>query len=235
MNPAPLPDEKTAYLDLSSHFPSGIFACLTLRGEMGWTPEELEAFLERRGLAPVRVHGMTQVHGSRVVEAAEAPCDADAVVVRRPGDFARVVTADCVPILLARKDGSACAAVHAGWKGTLSRIVERAALFLMEGGEYPLTAYLGPAIGPCCYGVSVDRYMRFRQEFGKLIPPHAESGPYRLDLRRINAGLLRSAGVSEGDIEIDDRCTSCSIGLFWSYRRDGERAGRMAALIGRRP
>ncbi len=235
MIPPEFLDAKTPYLDLCSLFPPGIFAYLTLKGEMGWTPEELEVFLERRGLAPVRVHGLVQVHGRRVVEAGEAPCEADAVVVRKPGDFARVIAADCVPILLARKDGSACAAVHAGWKGTLSRIVERAALLLMEGGKYPLTAFLGPAIGPCCYGVPEERYMRFRKEFGKLIPPRAENGLFHLDLRRINAGLLRCARVPEVDIEIDDRCTSCSIGLFWSYRRDGDGAGRMTALIGRRP
>jgi polyphenol oxidase len=142
----------------------------------------------------------------------------------------RVVTADCVPILLAAADGSRYAAVHAGWKGTLARIVQ-AAVSAMECPPASLTAYIGPAVGPCCYGVDRERHELFAREFPGWLPPAGERTA--LDLQALNAKQLGEAGVSEASLHVEERCTSCDLGLCCSYRRDGERAGRMAALIGR--
>ncbi len=141
------------------------------------------------------------------------------------------MTADCVPILLANGDGSRYAAVHAGWKGTLARIVEGAAARVAGGDMRSLTAYVGPAIGPCCYTVDGERFAAFDREFPGWLPP-VGSAP-TLDLQSINARMLEAAGVPPHSIHVEERCTSCSLGLCCSYRRDGERAGRMASLVGR--
>lgn len=217
------------YLDLTDHFPQGIYAYVLLKGNAGVDPETLAAFLRGRGRTVRAVHRVDQVHSARVVECDEAPCEADAVVVRRPGEAARVVVADCVPVLLARRDGSAAAAVHAGWKGTLGRIVEGAAQAL---GGAPLRAYLGPAVGPCCYTVDDARHRLFREAFGEgAVGPPGE-GARRLDLRGVNRALLRARGLGAVDILEESRCTACTVALCCSYRRDGERAGRMAAVVG---
>ena len=218
------------FLDLSPLFPPGVFAAFTLRGFSSVAPGALLEFLAEEGLSAASVHRVEQVHSARVAEAAETPCEADAVVCREAGRFVRVVTADCVPVLLASGDGEVVAAVHAGWKGTLARIVQAAA------GRFPspagLTAWIGPAVGPCCYTVEGDRHQAFRREF----PRWVGDGGCRpaLDLAALNARQLEEAGLDPERIHRDGRCTACHPLLFCSYRRDGERAGRMAALIGRR-
>ena len=220
------------YLDLSRLFPPDVFAYVTLRGFDNVGPHGLARFLAIRGEAGVRVHRVDQVHSARVVGISETPCPADALVSFEAGEAASVVAADCVPVLLARRDGTAVAAVHAGWKGTLARIVEAAVQRLAGPQGADLVAYLGPSIGPCCYTVDGDRHALFRQAFPRWV---GEGGPKpALDLKAINVQLLRAAGVQAAAIFVEDRCTACSDGLCCSYRRDGERAGRMAALIGRR-
>ncbi len=217
------------YLDLSALFPRGVFAALTLRGFAAVSPEGLAAFLAGLGHEGAVVHRVEQVHSGRVVELSESPCEADALLSRRPGHFVRVVTADCVPVLMASEDGSAVAAVHAGWKGTLLRIAQTAARRFPSPEK--LTAWIGPSVGPCCYAVDAERHLAFLREFPGWVP---EEGPRTvLDLADLNARLLEEAGVPKDRVFRDGRCTACHPLLFCSYRRDGEGAGRMAALIGR--
>lgn|GEM_PF-673673 len=221
------------YLDLSHLFPKDVFAYVTLRGFVDVGPFGLARFLAARGHAGVRVHRLDQVHSGRVATVEEAPCPADALVSLEPGEAVRVVAADCVPVLLAQRDGPAVAAVHAGWKGTVARIVERAAECLREHYSGSLVAYVGPSVGPCCYTVDRDRHILFAKTFPGWV---GEAGDKpALDLGDLNTRLLLAAGVEPTSIHIEERCTACSDGLCCSYRRDGERAGRMAALIGRRP
>ncbi|MEW5765139.1 MAG: peptidoglycan editing factor PgeF [Acidobacteriota bacterium] len=218
------------YLDLGPYFPRGVFAFLTLRGDHDVSPEGLSRFLKDRGHPGIRVHRADQVHSDRVVRADEAPCAADALVGDRPGEAVRVVTADCVPILLCTSDGTRVAAVHSGWKGTLSRIVERAAQALSPDPS-DLTAYVGPAVGPCCYGVDEARHRAFREAFPGWVGEGR--GALSLDLAGLNARMLTSLGLRAENLHVESRCTACEALLCCSYRRDGERAGRMAAVIGR--
>jgi YfiH family protein len=221
------------YLDVSHLFPEDVFAYVTLRGFEDVGPFGLARVLAARGNEGVRVHRLDQVHSGRVATVKEAPCPADALLSSKPGEAVRVVAADCVPVLLAQRDGPGVAAVHAGWKGTLARIVESAAERLRERCSGNLVAYVGPSIGPCCYTVERDRHTLFAKAF----PTWAGEAGDRpaLDLGGINVRLLLSAGVEPACIHVEERCTACGDGLCCSYRRDGERAGRMAALIGRRP
>lgn len=173
-----------------------------------------------------------QVHGARVVIGVEgsAPCEeADGVISATPGVAACVAVADCVPILLARPDGSAVAALHAGWRGTLARIAAEGVKALAAGGpgEPPL-AVIGPSIGPCCYQVSEDLAERFAAAFGPRVVVRGE-GPPRVDLWVANERALRDAGVVR--VALLRRCTSCEPRLFYSHRRDGGRTGRMVGFI----
>lgn len=218
------------HLDLSPLFPEGIFAFMTLRGFQGTDPEDLREFLGEMG-RPVRtVHRVEQVHSATVVDSALAPCAADALVGAARGEAVRVVTADCVPILLASADGSRYAAVHSGWKGTLARIVQ-AAVRSMGADPSGMTAYIGPAVGPCCYAVDEARHALFESEFPGWLSPSGHRPS--LDLQEINARQLVQVGLPLTSIHMEARCTACEVDLCCSYRRDGDRAGRMAALIGR--
>lgn len=169
---------------------------------------------------------LRQVHSAGVVEARPGPCGAgDALVVRRGGLAAVIATADCVPVLVAGP--TAAAAVHAGWRGVAQNVVAAALDLLgpLEGA----TAWVGPAIGACCYEVAdevADAVV------GASSPAARRSRPGRrphLDLSAAVAAQLSRAGV--GAIVRIDCCTRCHPDRLWSHRRDGESAGRNLALI----
>jgi YfiH family protein len=187
------------------------------------------------GLGFARVR---QVHGALVIAGAapSAPCqEADGVVSASAGLAASVAIADCVPILLARADRSAVAAIHAGWRGTLARIAAEGVRSLAGAGagtgEAPL-AVIGPSIGPCCYEVSADLAARFAAAFGPRVIQVGPGRP-RLDLWAANERALRDAGVAR--VAILRRCTACEPRFFFSHRREGGRTGRMVAFIAPSP
>ncbi len=179
-----------------------------------------------------------QTHGVAMAEATApgASCgEVDALWTRRPGGWVGVVTADCVPILMAARDGSAVSAIHAGWRGTFDRIVAAAWTELRAAGQDPRNwvAALGPCIQPCCFEVGEDLQESFISRFGasrQLNPRHRH-----LDLAWLNRELLLAEGVAE--VEILRQCTRCAQDangepLFHSYRREGG-GTRQLSVIGR--
>jgi YfiH family protein len=191
------------------------------------------------GLRLFRAH---QVHGADVIEvhAADDPAavrsrPADVLTTAAAGLVVAVATADCVPILLCHP-GGACAAVHAGWRGTVARAVHAAVTALttrhgVAAGE--LRAVIGPCICPTCYEVGDD----VAAQLGP-IDPHAvrrtADGRAHLDLRRANRSLLLQAGLRPERIGDVAGCTRCDPGQrFHSYRRDREARGSQLAFIGR--
>lgn len=133
-----------------------------------------------------------------------------------------VMTADCVPILLANKSGKVVAAVHAGWRGTRAGIIRALWNQLQAEGETPenWVATIGPAIGPCCYEVSTELAEDFLAHFSDFPAHRVSPKPRMLDLPAINAEELRRIGLNE--IEILRHCTRCSDHPhFHSYRREG--------------
>jgi len=179
---------------------------------------------------------LRQVHGNRVVRAERAgpPLDeADAVVTGAPGIAACVSVADCVPVLLADPATGAVAAVHAGWRGTLSGVAREAVRALVEAhGARPdgLLAAVGPAIGPCCYEVAPELAQRFCDELGRPAANPSPAQP-RVDLWLANEVVLRRAGLRRERVDLLRRCTSCEDRSFFSHRRDRGRTGRQVAFI----
>lgn len=177
-----------------------------------------------------------QVHGIACAEVTRAsqPCgEIDSLWTRASGVPIAIVTADCVPILLARRDGGAVAAIHAGWRGTRARILRALWNELAARGERPAdwVAAIGPAIGPCCYEVSEELAADFEKEFagmdgGPAVPRHR-----MLDLPAINRSELLAIGLRE--VDLIRACTRCSIlasgtisggdaePAYHSYRREG--------------
>jgi len=150
--------------------------------------------------------------------------DADALIENTPGHLVAVKTADCIPILLADEEHRAVAAVHAGWRGTVGRIVPQAIRRMLEEfGTRPaaIHAAIGPGIGKCCFEVAADVAAQF-----------GETGPCHIDLEEANRRQLDEAGVPESRIYSAGLCTKCGADDFHSYRRDKEQAGRMLSFIG---
>jgi YfiH family protein len=164
-----------------------------------------------------------QVHGAAAIEVmsgGQSCGEADAIWTRQKDIPIAVVTADCVPILLARKDGLAAAAVHAGWRGTRAHILSALWEKLKAQGEKPAEwiASVGPAIGPCCYEVSEEIADDFQREFAMYGKDLAVPRHRILDLPAINAQELRQIGLKE--VDMLRYCTRCDEG-FHSYRREG--------------
>ena len=188
-----------------------------------------------------------QVHGTDVcvvreqADAAQAEQQhCDALTTNAPHILVGVKTADCVPVLLGDVRTRACAAVHAGWRGTASSIVAHA-LARMRA-EYGTTAAdvhaaIGPAALACCYEVGAEVIEAFRTRFAhadELLTP-TRPNHARIDLHRANRAQLRAAGVPDAQIHTAPLCTICRPELFFSYRREKRlygRTGRLLAVVG---
>ncbi len=165
----------------------------------------------------------------------------DALTTRTPRVLLGVKTADCVPVLLADSLRGACAAIHAGWRGTVSAIVLRTIERMsQEFGTRAsdISAAIGPSANACCYEVGSDVIEAFRKNFSdadSLFTPTRE-GHALVDLQRANREQLIRAGVSPKRIHTAPLCTMCRTDLFFSYRREKlatGRVGRLMSVIGR--
>jgi purine-nucleoside/S-methyl-5'-thioadenosine phosphorylase / adenosine deaminase len=165
-----------------------------------------------------------QVHSARVRQAEPASRGerADGLWTAEPGLPILAMSADCLPIALARTDGSraAVAVLHAGWRGLLEGIVASGAEALGGGS---LAAAIGPGIGPCCYEVGEEVAAPFRERFGDDVVRER-----RLDLWTSAERALRAAGVDR--VDRFDRCTACEPETFFSHRRDRGRTGRQGVI-----
>jgi YfiH family protein len=202
------------------------------------------AFGERDSQAPRAVARPVQVHGCAVARLGDGgrvePAEADAIVSDAPGRAVGVVTADCVPILAASRDGRAVAAIHAGWKGLARGVIAEAieALARLSGGA-ALVAVVGPHIGPDHYEVDAPVLDALAPAFGDALTPALRTGrPGHawLDLGRLARTALERSGLApEHCAALPDACTYAHPRRFHSFRRDGERAGRLLHHIAAGP
>lgn len=177
---------------------------------------------EAVGAEPERLAMNRQVHGAAVNHAQPGMRgnDGDGLWSDEPGQPMLKLTADCLPIALARRNGRpALTLLHAGRLGLLAGIVDAGVAKLGSS----VAAIIGPGIGPCCYEVSNDIAEAYRHEFG----PDAVKGR-NLDIWTAAERSLRGAGVRR--IERLDLCTSCDAERFFSHRRDRGRTGRQGVI-----
>ncbi len=178
-----------------------------------------------------------QVHGIAVAEVEFEGQDlgeVDAVWTRRVGQPIAVVTADCVPILLERRDSVAVAALHAGWRGTAGRMIESFFRALPSDLADPKDwmARIGPSIRACCYQVSGELVDQFGATFSGMPRKAMEPVPRMLDLVAVNQFELERLQVELASIHPD--CTFCAAEngnpVYFSYRR-GDRNSRQYSMI----
>jgi len=246
---------------------------------LGFTSaDDREAVAQNRRLLAEAITGsvatplitIRQIHSNVVVLASagdaarERPSKADGVMTDEPGLLVGVQTADCIPVLVADRKRRAVAAFHAGWRGTVSRIVETGiGRMRLQFGSRPedLVAAIGPGIGACCYAVGEDLLSNFESQFAyardlfhevydsdpirtkypmlfltQRAPGHSPIGPsLHLDLIEANRRQLLAAGLKPKAIHLLGGCTSCQQDLFFSHRASQGHAGRMLSVIGIRP
>jgi len=210
-------------------------------------PEAWRLATASLGSTPDRLARVKQVHGNTVrvlkrggvdADALAARPDADAIVSNDGGVVLAVMVADCVPIVMVDPMRGAAAAIHAGWRGTCAQVAPAAiAAMTREFGSDPsdLIAAIGPSVGPADYEVGQSLIDAFAEAGHR--PEHIARWFIRtaakphLDLWQANADQLHLAGVRRDHIYICGLSTVSNTAVFESYRVDGERAGRMAALI----
>lgn len=217
------------------------------------------------GSAATPIATIRQIHSSVIAIAKQAEsgpvCGGDGLITDRPGLLLGVMTADCTPVLVADPRRKVVAAFHAGWRGTVKRIVESGiGRMQLEFGSRPddLIAAIGPGIGPCCYAVGEEVLSEFRSQFvyadqlfhevydddpvkrkypmlflTQRAPGHSPTGPaLHLNVTEANRRQLLDAGLKPASIKMAGGCTQCQPELYFSHRGQQGRAGRMMNVIG---
>ncbi len=251
---------------------------------LGFTKEDSKATVERNRAAFLRQLGATRKpgHGVRngsqlwplvtlrqihsdIIRFVDAPPESqlvgDGMITATPGLLLGIQTADCLPIILADAKHHAVGVFHAGWRGTLKRIVEKGLGEMRRRfGSRPrdLKAAIGPGILGCCYEVGEEVREKFESQFAyaaKLFREVEESDPVRekypmlfltarapghsilpkkifLNLVEANRQQLLAVGVPTKNIEASPLCTNCHTDLLFSYRAEKGRTGRMMGVVG---
>jgi polyphenol oxidase len=211
----------------------GPYAALNLGLRSGDDPQRIAQ--NRRLLEaclPAPPVWLKQVHGARVADAdgRVGEPEADASTAHQPGRVCAVLTADCLPLLLCDRDGTAVGIAHCGWRGIAAGVIE-ATVSAMACPAVRLIAYLGPAIGPVAYEVGAE----LRENFASRHAADAAAfrpgkpGKYFADLYALARRRLAGLGLTE--VYGGGFCTYSEPRRFFSFRRDGAASGRMASLI----
>ena len=244
---------------------------------LGLTPDDSTGNVERNRETLLAALGATDAQGkawplvqlkqihSAIVHRMDAPSSGpvvgDGLITNTPGLLLAVKVADCVPVLVADVERRAVGAFHAGWRGTVARIVEKGVGEMRrQFGSVPvdLRAVIGPCIRRCCYSVGAEVRVEFESQFpyantlfeevfdsnaihvrypllflNQRAPGHGELGPEtHLDLVEANRRQLLDAGLQAGNISVVEGCTACDCARFFSHRAEFGRTGRMMGAIG---
>jgi YfiH family protein len=256
---------------------------------LGFTQQDSRAAVERNrelllkelgvasGQKRWRLFSLRQIHSDLIFHAArgingriaqatvdrmpDPPLAGDGIVTDTPGLLAAVQTADCLPIVLADRKQRAIGVFHAGWRGTVKRIVEKGVGEMrkcFQSDPRDLVAAIGPGIGKCCYDVGEEVRTKFEAQFAyasTLFREVKESDPVRekypllfltarapghselpvklfLDLVEANRRQLLDAGVMAKNIDTAWSCTACHTELLFSFRAEKGVTGRMMAVAG---
>ena len=211
----------------------GEFASLNLGERAGDAPQNVarnRAIVRER--LPAEPRWLEQVHGAHVVELGAATASnprADAAVTGTAGEVAVVLTADCMPLFLANRDGSRVGLAHAGWRGMASGVIENAVVAL-DAAPANVLAWMGPAIGPDAFEVGAEvreAFVAVDRRAGDAFRPH-KPGKFMADLYALARHRLARAGVTS--VFGGGFCTYHEAARFFSYRRV-KASGRMGAFI----
>jgi len=244
---------------------------------LGFTKQDSRSAVERNrtallsqlgvgGKHPWPLVTLRQIHSDLIhciTEVPEQPIVGDGLVTATPGLLLAIQTADCLPVIVVDTKQHALGVFHAGWRGTVKRIVEKGVGEMRRWfGSRPrdLAAVIGPGVHSCCYTVGEEVRENFESQFSyaaSLFHEVKESDPVRekypllfltarapghstlpvnifLNLVEANRRQLVDAGVPAKNIESSDLCTSCRTDLLFSYRAEKGITGRLMGVVGTR-
>ncbi len=236
---------KTFFTTRIGGVSTGEFSSLNYGGNTTDNPDNVTENRKRifsaLGISGFKQVYLNQVHGCNVycIKADAIPSteeiiipDADGIITDSENLLITTLHADCLPLFFYDSEKNVIAVSHAGWRGTAKRIGEITIRKMQDVfGCVPenITAAVGPGIGKCCFEVGADVIEEFSKSFNRIDTCYEKKsgGKYMLDLKKINMLQLTDAGVK--NILVSNYCTKCYEELFFSYRRDGGRTGRMGA------
>jgi len=221
---------------------TGPFASLNFSTSVGDDPvavaQNRRLGAEALGVSPDRVFRVSQVHGSDVVvvraldEAAPtAKKPGDAVISALSDSACGVITADCVPVLVASRSTPHVAAIHSGWRGCVAGVIPRAIEAMQSLGAKDLVAAIGPHISLEAFEVSEEVALELRPLAPGIEVVRRTGARPHVDLRAIARAQLLVSGLTPGAIDDVHGCTFLEPERFFSYRRDGAQSGRQLAAI----
>lgn len=243
----------SAWLEADWPAPPGVRALTTTRHGLGVSQPPFDAFNlgarcgdaaeavaeNRRQLADAlrlpspprwlrQVHGIDVVRDPAVVDHIDDEPEADAAVTSTPGTVLAILSADCLPVVFAARDGSRIGAAHAGWRGLADGVLE-ATVAAMATPADDIVAWLGPAAGPDAYEIGVDVFEAFVSRDASASAAFAPTrrGHWKVDLYALARRRLAAVGVT--DVHGGTLCTMSDPHRFFSHRRD-RRGGRIATL-----
>ncbi|MDD5460296.1 MAG: peptidoglycan editing factor PgeF [Methylococcales bacterium] len=250
--PAPANIHAAATLRIGG-MSEGIYAGLNAASHVGDDPERVrqnrQIIAEMLDL-PDEPVWLDQVHSNRVVKAQNPPFtkgdrgdlqQADASYTDESGVVCAVMTADCLPLLICSTDGAQVAAIHAGWRGLLARVISNTVAAMRNSaissrcgrdGSEDLIVWLGPAIGPDCFEVGAEVHEAFLEKSAEFDSAFKEQGGGKWLADIYQLARIELAGLNIFNVYGGDNCTVTEHDRFYSYRRDGQ-TGRMATLIWR--
>jgi YfiH family protein len=175
-----------------------------------------------------------QVHSSNLYHVNKPGIYAktDALICSVRGIFLAIQTADCFPVFLYAKKEELISIIHIGWRGAVMNIIDRTLKSLETDYEVDLSNIIvavGPGLGMECFEVKRDVYEQFPK---KYLGIHPDKEKRYLNLREFIIDNLKDYGIQNSHIHINTACTKCNDQIFYSYRRDGRKSGRMMGIIG---
>ncbi len=218
---------------------TGLHASLNLSLSMGeeaaTVHENRRRLFEAIGFTEAQAAFAGQVHGAEVV-VVDAPGvyrGVDGMVTQQPGVVLCISAADCAAVLLADAEARVVGACHAGWRGTVARIVVRTMAAMKRLGASParVKAYVSPCISVANFEVGPEVAAQFKSTFIRQDPGQAKP---HVDLKAAVAAQLEDTGIAPAHIEISPRCTMADTDTFFSHRAENARTGRMLGFVGLR-
>lgn len=177
---------------------------------------------------------LRQIHSNKVVcaDSSLSHTEADASYTDQKNTVCVVLTADCLPILICDDQGTKVAAIHAGWKGLSINIIENT-INELKINPKNLLVWLCPAIGSKAFDVGLDVYEKFtpHDSHAKEAFQNLQSDKWLANIYMLAKQRLMACGIKDANIYGGEYCTHSDSEKFFSYRRDGEKTGRMASLI----
>ncbi len=173
---------------------------------------------------------VTEADAGFGVDKIDKTFECDGLVTNCPNLPIMVFYADCVPLLMFDQSAGVVAAVHSGWRGTVSKIAEKAVFVMQQKfGASPenIKAAIGPSICKCCFETGKEVACNFETD----LVCDLGKGKFKLDLWEANKRILLKTGLLAQNIEVLSMCTMCHSDFLYSYRVDGDKTGRMGALI----